>query len=246
MVLSLLFLVGVVVSGCASPAKKVEQAQLHYNLALNLLNKGDQAMAIAELLKAEKIDPQNAEVQNLLGLVYGAKGMFKEAELHLKKAIELQKPYPEADNNLCSVYIKWNKLDKAIAACKRAVKEITYGTPERAYNNMGYAYELKGDLKNAVKYYKLAILHNRHFFLAHLNLGRIYFDRKKYKAAAVEFKKAEKGCKVCPEPPYRLGLAYLRLKKGSLAKKAFKRCLELDKEAVGFGKECKYYLKLLK
>jgi type IV pilus assembly protein PilF len=225
--------------------KNIEAGELHYQIASDLLEKGDQPRAIAELLKAVEADPRNPSVHNLLGLVYAEKGIYDKAEFHLKEAIRLAPPNAESQNNICSVYLKENKPDLAIPACQAALNEITYPTPERAYNNLGYAFQLKGDKAQAMKNYRQALMHNKDFFLTHLNIGKLLFEQGKFNESADSFRAAQKGCDTCVEPPYRLGLSLMKMRKPRAAVEAFRRCGELDKDGA-IGRECRQYAQVVR
>jgi tetratricopeptide (TPR) repeat protein len=81
--------------------------------------------ALDALSHCAKLDPQNPEVQNYLGLALSEKGMRVPAEAALRKAIQLQPSYAGAHYNLAIVYLnqkppalelaRWH-YQKAIAA----------------------------------------------------------------------------------------------------------------------------------
>jgi predicted Zn-dependent protease len=81
--------------------------------------------ALNVLSKAAKIDPNNPEIQNYLGVTLSHKGLRIQAETALRKAIELNPLYAPAHNNLAVVYLnqtpampllaRWH-YQKAIAA----------------------------------------------------------------------------------------------------------------------------------
>ena len=61
--------------------------------------------ALDALSKAAKLDPQNAEVQNYLGMALSEKGLRGPAETALRKAIELEPNNGSAHNNLAVIYL---------------------------------------------------------------------------------------------------------------------------------------------
>jgi len=61
--------------------------------------------AIDAFSRAAKLDPQDAQVQNFLGLALSDKGLRGPAETALRKAIQLDPGYANAHNNLAVVYI---------------------------------------------------------------------------------------------------------------------------------------------
>jgi len=99
-----------------------------YNLSIlgNLRfqqQKYDEALDV--LSRAAKLDPQNPEIENYLGVTLGQKGLRLQAETALRKALVLNPDYAPAHNNLAVVYIsetppraelaRWHYM-KALAA----------------------------------------------------------------------------------------------------------------------------------
>jgi tetratricopeptide (TPR) repeat protein len=119
---------------------KLEEAEKHIRAALaqspddayNLATLGELEFrqekydaALDSLSQAAKIDPNNPEIQNYLGVTMSHKGLRVQAETALRKAIELNPLYAPAHNNLAVVYLnqtppapllaRWH-YQKAIAA----------------------------------------------------------------------------------------------------------------------------------
>jgi tetratricopeptide (TPR) repeat protein len=61
--------------------------------------------AIDALSRAARLDPRNPEIQNYLGVTLSHKGLRKQAETALRKAIQLDPNYGPAHNNLAVIYI---------------------------------------------------------------------------------------------------------------------------------------------
>jgi tetratricopeptide (TPR) repeat protein len=61
--------------------------------------------ALDALSRAAKLDPRNPEIQNYLGVTLSHKGLRKQAETALRKAIQLDPNYGPAHNNLAVIYI---------------------------------------------------------------------------------------------------------------------------------------------
>ena len=61
--------------------------------------------ALDALSRAARLDPRNPEIQNYLGVTLSHKGLRKQAETALRKAIQLDPNYGPAHNNLAVIYI---------------------------------------------------------------------------------------------------------------------------------------------
>jgi Tfp pilus assembly protein PilF len=55
--------------------------------------------------RAAKLDPQNPEIENYLGVTLSRKGLRTQAETALRKAILLDPNYAAAHNNLAVIYL---------------------------------------------------------------------------------------------------------------------------------------------
>lgn len=99
---------------------KLEEAEKHLKAAL--VQKPDDAYnlstlgylkfrqekyddALDALSRAAKLDPQNPEIQNYLGVTLSHKGLRTQAETALRKAIQLSPNYGPAHNNLAVIYL---------------------------------------------------------------------------------------------------------------------------------------------
>jgi Flp pilus assembly protein TadD len=71
--------------------------------------------ALDALSHAAKADPQDARIQNSLGLVLSEKGMRGPAETALRKAVELQPGYASAQHNLAVFYLTQQPRYPALA-----------------------------------------------------------------------------------------------------------------------------------
>jgi len=234
-----------IVCSCATTNQEtIKKASGHRDLGISYLNEGNYNQALKELQEAEKLYPDDPELQNALGLVYYAKGAITEAEKRYKIAIKLKNDYSEAHNNLGVLYLNSERLDEAIVEFNEALKNITYATPERAYMNMGWAFYKKKKYQEAKENLKKAVQIAPDFFIAHNNLGIVYRDMGDYKNAIKEFQLAIKYFPRYVEAYYNLANAYLKVKRNDYALKMFKKVCELGPDTEYCEKSAQY-IKLL-
>ena len=189
--------------------KKVEALQ---QLGMAHAAEGNLRKGLAKLLEAVKVDPDNAELNHQVAVVLRNLGEYKLSLKYFERALTLQPKYPEAQNNLGTLYLLMGKWDKAIACFKEAIKDILYISPQFAYNNMGYAYFMKGDYDKAIENYKRALESSPSYTLCYANLARAY-------AAKGELEEAVAAYKQCvfyfpKDSAAHLGLAKTLLKQG--------------------------------
>jgi type IV pilus assembly protein PilF len=180
-------------SACAttgvSPQNK-KKAAASRNLGEAYLSEGNVTAALGELLKAERLNPDDPILHNDLGLVYMAKEKFDLAVEHFEKAVRLKPDYSLAKNNLGSAYMVRQEWDKAIPVLEAVTGDLLYATPHYPLSNLGWAYYNKGQYGRAQKYLKEALELKPDFFIAQLNLGRTYLATGRLHSALSLFEKA--------------------------------------------------------
>ena len=121
------------------------------------VREGDYQGALKELLQADELDPENADIQNALGYTYQSLRLLDKAVIHFKKALELRADFPEAQNNLGTVYLMLKKWDMAAELFGKAAENILYRDRHSAYNNLGMVYHNKGQYRKAIQNYRKAV-----------------------------------------------------------------------------------------
>ena len=219
--------------GCAgSRISSKEKARVFENLGNALVMQGNFREGLANLRKAVELDPKNAEIQHELALVYRNLGEYQLSLRHFKKALVLKPEFPEAWNNLGTLYLLNEKWDKAIAGFQKASEDILYKTPYFAYHNMGLAYFNKGEYKKAVDNYLHALRSFPSYSLCHYNLARAYEADKNWDKAVSSYQKA-----IFHYPEYEaahltLGKLFLKLGKKEKAGKELRLAAEIDPEGI--------------
>ncbi|RTZ96315.1 MAG: hypothetical protein DSY90_11030 [Deltaproteobacteria bacterium] len=206
----------IILAGCAGNLEqRKKQSQAARDVGESYLIQGNYTPALRELIKAEKIYPDDPILQNFLGLAYRGKEHFEEAASHFKKAVELEPDYAPALNNLGEIYLIQKKWDEAIKIFKELSSNILYSTPHFADLNLGWAYYNKHDYITSAVYYKKVIKHYLDGFSKDIvyikalrGLGKIYM-------ASGNLVKADKimedALRQAPEfPPLLLDVAKLR------------------------------------
>lgn len=255
--LSLSFIVlTLVLSACGRNVKRMEEGDVHFQAAKQLYNKGEAIQSLTEAIKAEEADGKNEEIQNFLGLLYAERGDNEKATDYFTRATKLKPDYSEAHNNLGYLLFQQGKNDEALSHFQKAVENVTYTTPERAYNNMAVIYEKKGDQVKASEMHRKALIHNKKFVFSLLYLGKTSFEKKDYKKAKEFLQSADEACIAspkgswgtsCPESQYTLALTYLKVNDTPQAVTAFEHCLTSDLTSSGeFKNKCTKSLRLYK
>lgn len=232
-------------SACAHREKNRGEADFYMKLGISNLVSQECTEALRYLLEAEKRYAQNAELQNSLGLAYYCK---QEHELAIKaylSAIRIQPDFSEAYNNLGAAYSAVGKYDEAVAAFDKALADLLYNTPERAWLNRGDAFAARFDNRNALASYERSIAvampkpqARDVVCVAHNRIGAIHMREQEYPQAVRSLNSAIRLCPQYAEPYAQLSNAYMRLGKRDEAVEACKKVRQLapdsrDAEACG-------------
>jgi type IV pilus assembly protein PilF len=200
------------------------------DMGTSLVRQGNLRAGLEYLLKALKEDPRNPDLNHELALVYRDLKEYQISLDYFKKALHLRSDFPEAQNNLGTLYILMEDWDKAIESFQAATGNILYKTPEIAYNNMGLAYYHKGDYEKAIESYQMALAAFPGYSACYLNLGLVYERLNRYEEAIQSYEKSARYGPEYPAPYLRLGRLYHRLGRTGDAVEILREFLSIVKE----------------
>ncbi len=236
-------------SSCASKpeqkAKDSREGDLHYQMGVTYLNKGNLEMAFFELNKAVRLKPRDADVRFAIGTVYLFKGEPERAIGEFKEAIRLNPTHADAYNNLGAAYVRIEKWDLAIEACQKALDQIGYQTPEKALTIIGWSYYKKNDPVNSIDYLKRALEIKPDSLDAANKISEVYISEGRLEKA-----QAILADLVTRYPKYvgarlNLGITYYKMRDIVRAKKEFRAVLRLTDSKSDNAKLARGYLDLI-
>ena len=131
----------------APPVVLSQPVDVHLQNGRELLNAGKLNEAIAELTAAQSSDPKSAEIQNLLGIAYGSKGMNDRALKSFEAAVRADKDNAQYLNNYGYLLLQTNNFETAIKHLKRAAKLSP--NDARIWNNLAIAQCQRGKFDEA-------------------------------------------------------------------------------------------------
>ena len=176
-------------------------------------------------------------------MVYRNLGEYKLAFLHFKKALALKKRFPEAQNNLGTLYLLLRDWDHAIECFQKSVDDVLYKTPHIAYNNLGLAYYNKGEYQKAIDRYRHAIKLFSSYSRCYRNLGLAYDALDKWDLAIDAYEKAIFFAPEYAAAHLSLGTLYLKLYQNKKAVEALRQTIKTDKKAGPYAEEARRLLK---
>lgn len=200
--------------GCVSTTKEnQERAILHMKIGTGYLTQGQYPMAMAELLKAEQLDPDNPLILNNLGLSYYVRGRVKQAENKFRKAVKLNPEYSDAKNNLARTLIDQEQFKDAIHILHQVEGDLTYEFQEKTLSNLGMAYFSLGQYGKAEDYLVRSLQIRRQSCTTADYYGRTLLEMKRVEQSAEVLDQAVEFCRMSKfeEPLYFSAMSYFTL-----------------------------------
>jgi Flp pilus assembly protein TadD len=163
-------------------------AEPHYDLAVELAHKGDLSGAIAEYRTAIRLNPNDAAAHNNLGTALTDKDDLNGGVAEYRTAIRLNPNDAAAHNNLGIALKAKDDLNGAIAEFRTAIHlDPNYAT---AHMNLGGALSDKGDVIEAITEYHTAVRLNPNNAEPHYNLAVLLRDKRDLDGAITEYRTA--------------------------------------------------------
>lgn len=182
--------------GCTTVSKAdAERARLHLQIGTGYLTQGLYPQAMNELLKAERLNPNDPAILNNLGLAYQVRGRLKKAEEKFREALKKEPGFSDAKNNLARVLIDQKQIDPAIKLLQQVEGDLTYPHAEKTFANLGMAYFEQGSYKRAEEYLLRSLEIQREACTASNYYGRALQQQNRLEQAAEALDKAVENCR---------------------------------------------------
>jgi Tfp pilus assembly protein PilF len=129
-------------------------ADAHQGLGVALAGQGKLSEAIPHYREALRLQPGSPEIHNYLGAALAGEGSIDEAVSQYTEALRIQPDFADAHNNLGAALASQGKID---AALEQFLETLRLKPTADVYYNVGTMFEKKGDLQQALRYYRNAI-----------------------------------------------------------------------------------------
>ncbi|MGO9527396.1 MAG: tetratricopeptide repeat protein [Verrucomicrobiia bacterium] len=179
----------------------------HDNLAKILIYQGDLAEARDHCEQALRINPDDPDGQNDLGIALEGLGNAPEAVKHFERALEIDANYAQAHNNLGMALVQLGKVPEAIQQYGQAL-QIRPDFAEAHYD-LGNALLQQGKLPEAIEQYEQALRIWPEYANAHYNLGLAFWQARQPQAAISHYQQALRINPGLKEAHVNLGIALL-------------------------------------
>ncbi len=156
-----------------SPELRARRVDIHYQLGVDALNKGNMPKAFEELLHAESVNPDRSEVLGALGYAWQLRGNLSKANAYYSRAIK-HDPSSATYNNYGGLMLRMHKPEAAEKYFRKALSNPSYRQPDIAYINLGDALLLQGRFNEAIAAYRQARILNRFQETSRIREARAY------------------------------------------------------------------------
>jgi type IV pilus assembly protein PilF len=190
-------------------ASPQQRAQIRVDLAAGYYERGQMDVALQELGEAAQLDPSNARIYNIYGLVYAVMGEKAKAEENFRKAVQLAPNDSNIRHNWGAYLCTTGRAREGIAELDKAISDPLYKTPEIALINAGKCSAQAGMYDQADLYFRRALTASPNNPVAAYNLALLAFREAHYDQARAWMKPIMQQSSPPPEALY-LGMCIER------------------------------------
>lgn len=234
-----------VMTGCTATSSSGRPAAYHYQMGVSYLEERNYTAALVDLTEAEKMDPDNAELQYNLGRALTGKQRLDLAEHKFLRALALRPNYSEARNDLGVLYLETGRWDNAIQQFKAVKDDLFYPRHNDAQINLGLSYLGKGDLGAALEELSSVRSFDPRNPIATVTIGRVLFAQGKTEQAIQEYRRALVVAPHYANAHFYLGLALMKQSQLSAAREAFREVVKISPDSAN-GRTALGYIELLR
>ena len=171
----------VLLSSCAQNTKTIEEfsgknSEYYYNLGMASLTAGNYAKAIAEFKRAVLEDENNYRAYDKLAIAYINVNDYKKAIENIDRAISIKPDYYKAMLDKATILQTHNHTKEAIKTLNQCIKNDLCTLRPEAYYELAHIYKLQNNKKEYIKNLNLAVLYDRNFNVAKLDLAKVYIE----------------------------------------------------------------------
>lgn len=229
-----------------SAEQRSQAAEIHQQLADNLLRQGDAQQALKEYFTSLDFE-ETPEAHNGVGLIYAfSLARPQDGEKEFKRAIEMRPDYSEAMTNLGALYIARGRYAEAIPLLDKAAKDPLYKSRVLAQSDLGWALYKTGQADKGVGEIRAALAVAPKYCLGWRQLGTIFSEQGKLDDAGASFTRYAEECPDVPDAHLQSGKILARQAKAVEARAEFERCAVVkDEKDRPVAAECAKFLKEL-
>lgn len=191
-------------SACASKpfnpdADYPKAAEANAKLGVGYMNQGDYELAMIKLTKALRFDEDNLHANHYMAELHRRLGELDKADMYFQRALELNSVDAQLLNNYGVYLCEVNRYKEAEGYFDRVLKNPLYKGKAKVYENLGLCAKFKGNLAEAEKHFRRALLMNPKLAKSLLSLAQLKFDQRNKISAYSYFQQHNKISRQTPE-----------------------------------------------
>jgi len=204
----------------------VTQVEVPYNLGVIAFRRGELGEAVRYFHDAKVLDPADADIIAILGVIAARQGRGPDAEALVREALAVDEYSSIALNYLADREIKARNYDQALVLCRKGL----LGNPDNldSYLNMAIVYYETDRLELGELVCQSALKINKEAAPVRNLLGLIYLEQNDVRKAFSEFERAVKAEPGYMEARKNLSALVLNYKDFEAAVTQFEEALKLD------------------
>jgi tetratricopeptide (TPR) repeat protein len=218
-----------------------EKPEEQYERGMEAFDKGDYENAERFFRDILSMNPNFADIQNKMGIIYNQTNRLELAARAFEKALKLNPGYTEASLNLAVTYSDLGKYDKAkeiseraasftstTSASQQSIDPFVKGKLADEHLRVGKLYYGMGLLDDAIEEYRKALRLSPKFPDIITQLGIALRDKGKYDEAIKEFNRAKEINPNYIPARLQLGISYYSRGFYGLAEEEWQGALKID------------------
>lgn len=162
-------------------------AKVHTELAAQYYERAQFGVALEEIEKALRAQPDYAPAYNVRGLLHFSLREYKEAEADFLHSLKLDPNDSDTQNNYGWFLCQRGRESQSVQHFLAALKNPLYATPAKAYLNAGVCSKKAGEMKDAEEFLKQALVLQPSMPEALLGLAELSFANGNYTSAKSYF-----------------------------------------------------------
>jgi type IV pilus assembly protein PilF len=155
-------------------------ADVHTRLAQHYIDINNLQGALEKVKIAASEDPNYVPAQTVMAYIYERINDLPNAEIHYRRAVELQPDKGDTNNNLGQFLCHEGKVQESLPYFTKAVADPFYQTPDVALTNQGICQLQLNDRVSAENSFRQAVQRNSGNAMALLQLTNVLYLEKHY------------------------------------------------------------------
>lgn len=160
----------------AEDKRVADAAAIYVQLGVGYMQEGNNALALEKFNRALRLDPENADANSAIAVLYERLGDNEKAERYYRVSVEQKGQISGALNNYGGFLCRQGRKQEAEKLFLASAADPLYQGPWIAFTNAGNCALSEPDVARAERYFRRALQSNARFGPALLPMAEIMFE----------------------------------------------------------------------